>query len=109
MLLYDLREIGNNMYIVRKKMGLTQEEVAERASLSSRTYADMERGNVNIRMETLLKICQVLCITPDEILTKDERSQIYDESEILSRLGQCSYRQRQTAYKLLSVYLDSLE
>lgn len=108
MLLFDFHKIGNNLYGFRKRMGLTQEEVAERANLSGRTYADMERGNVNIRMETLLRICQVLCITPDEILTEEHSDPSSNEEEILARLNNCRPKDRETALRLVEVYLNSL-
>lgn len=47
--------------------GMAQAEVAEAAGLSSRTYADIERRTVNMRVETILHICEALHITPDEI------------------------------------------
>ena len=67
MLIFDFRAIGNRLLSVRKRLGLTQSEVAEAAGLSDRTYADIERGSVNMRIESILKICNVLHITPDEI------------------------------------------
>ena len=51
MLISDLRVIGNNLLAVRKKLGMTQMEVAEAAGLADRTYADIERGSVNMRLE----------------------------------------------------------
>ena len=62
MLIYDFREIGNRLLAFRKKAGLTQIEVAEAAGLSDRTYADIERGSVNMRIETILRICDALHI-----------------------------------------------
>jgi len=64
MLIHDFGKIGNKLYLFRKKTGMTQFEVAEAAGLSDRTYADIERGSVNMRVETLLKICDALHITP---------------------------------------------
>ena len=72
MLVWDLHEIGNKLLAIRKKYGMTQSEVAESAGLSYRTYADIERGTVNMRLETVFRICDALHITPDEILTKDD-------------------------------------
>ena len=46
MLIFDFHTIGNKMLSERKRIGLTQAEVAERAGLSDRTYADIERGTV---------------------------------------------------------------
>ena len=42
MLVLDIREIGNKLLAIRKRMGMTQVEVAEAAGLSSRTYADID-------------------------------------------------------------------
>ena len=54
MLIFDLRSIGNKLLAIRKRMGMTQAEVAEAAVMSDRTYADIERGSVNMRTETVL-------------------------------------------------------
>ena len=52
MLLYDRRQIGNMLLARRRRLGLTQEEVAEAAELSGRAYADIERVRFpNIRVE----------------------------------------------------------
>lgn len=108
MLLFDFRAIGNKLFSIRKRNGLTQAEVAEAAGLSDRTYADIERGAVNMRIETILRICQVLHITPDEILTEDNPSATLQLEELIGRLNACKQEERQTALQLLQVYLDSL-
>ena len=74
MLLFDLCAIGNKLLSFRKKRGMTQAEVAEAAGLSDRTYADIERGTVNMRIETLLHICAALYITPNDVLTENRPS-----------------------------------
>ena len=65
MLIFDTIQIGNKLLQFRKKSGLTQAEVAEAAGLSDRTYADIERGTVNMKIETVLRICGALKITPN--------------------------------------------
>ena len=60
MLVSGLVAIGNKLLSIRKRMGMTQAEVAEAAGLSDRTYADIERGSVNMRIETILRICNAL-------------------------------------------------
>ena len=108
MLLLDMREIGNKLLAIRKKTGMTQVEVAEAAGLSSRTYADIERGTVNMRVETILRICEALHITPDEILTESDVAMTAQQEEILARLNACAPKDKETALRLLSVYLQSL-
>ncbi len=109
MLIFDFRAIGNKLLAIRKKSGLTQSEVAEAANLSDRTYADIERGAVNTRIETILKICDVLQITPDVILTEENPKFIAKQSELLKQLDECTEKQKETALELLSVYLKSIK
>ena len=109
MLISDLLTIGNKLLSIRKRMGLTQAEVAEAAGLSDRTYADIERGTVNMRIETILRICGALHITPDEILTEESCSIAARQNELIERLNACNPKDRETALRLLSVYLQSLD
>ncbi len=109
MLILDMRQIGEKLYHIRKRAGMTREQVAEAADISDRTYADIERGSVNMRTETVLRICSALNITPDEIFTESEPQLSLTEEEILSRLNGCTQKEKSTALKLLEVYLQSLE
>ncbi|MGN0622237.1 MAG: helix-turn-helix domain-containing protein [Porcipelethomonas sp.] len=109
MLVFDFRTIGNKLLAIRKKAGLTQSEVAEAANLSDRTYADIERGTVNMRIETILKICNALQITPDVILTEENPVFSNRQDELLEQLDKCSAQQKETALELLSVYLKSVK
>ena len=109
MLIFDFKVIGNKLLPIRKKAGLTQAEVAESAGLSDRTYADIERGTVNMRTETLLRICDALTITPDEILTEDTPLIELKQNELIEQLSSCSNKDREIALRLLSVFLQSLD
>ena len=108
MLVFDLHRIGNNLYKVRKMKGLTQAEVAEKAELSDRTYADIERGSVTMRVDSLLKICTALHITPNDILVDDKTEEIA-EQDIAEKIKECSKNEKETALKLLNIYIDSLK
>ena len=109
MLIFDFKVIGNKLLSIRKKAGLTQAEVAESAGLSDRTYADIDRGTVNMRTETLLRICDALTITPDEILTEDTPLIELKQNELIEQLSSCSNKDREIALRLLSVFLQSLD
>ncbi len=108
MLISDLVVIGNKLLAIRKRMGLTQAEVAEAAGLADRTYADIERGSSNMRVETILRVCEALHITPDDILTEGRAAAPQRQNELMARLDACSPKERETALRLLSVYLQSL-
>lgn len=109
MLICDLRAIGNRLLAFRKRTGMTQSEVAEAAGVSDRTYADIERGTVNMRLDTLLRICRVLRISPNEILTPQEDALRLQQEELWKRLQSCTHKDRETALKLLDVFLKSCE
>ncbi len=109
MLIHDFRAIGNRLLAIRKKAGLTQAELAERAGLADRTYADIERGVANMRIDTLQRICGALQITPDEILTHEPSSSAVRRDELLARLDACTPKEQDTALALLEVYLRSIQ
>ncbi len=108
MLVLESYAIGNKLLAIRKRMGMTQAEVAEKAGMSDRTYADIERGTVNMRVSSLLRICAVLHITPNEILTEDVPGEEIQEAELLTQLNACTPKDKRFALQLLSVYLKSL-
>lgn len=109
MLTTNFTAIGNRLLAIRKRMGMTQTEVAESAGLSDRTYADIERGTVNMRIDTMLRICKALHITPDQILTEDHSSISVNQEVLIHKLNACNPKDRETALRLLSVFLDSVE
>lgn len=107
MRLLGMRELGNRLLALRKKAGLTQAEMAERAGISDRTYADIERGTVNMRLETFLQICQAFHVSPDELLVDEKEAESPRQEELLERLRACPPKERETALRLLSVYLNA--
>lgn len=108
MLTFDMIAVGNRLLSARKRLGLTQMEAAESAGLSGRTYADIERGTVNMRMSTFLSICNALNVLPNEILLDNSASSLGEHEIILDRLSLCTPKEKDTALKLLSVYLQSV-
>ena len=108
MLIFDLHKIGNRLLTVRKRLGFTQAEIAEAAGLSDRTYADIERGTVNMRLETFLRICLVMHVSPNEILIEEDAPEAIQQNELIERINLCNAKDRETALQLLSVYLRSL-
>lgn len=107
MLVHGMDAIGSRLYALRKKFGMTQMEVAIAADISERNYADIERGTVNMRVSTLLRICEALHVTPDDILT-EESGYYQNQAELMSKLDLCPPQARRTALELLAVYLSSV-
>lgn len=59
--------IGERIRNFRKERGLSQEELAFRASLHSTYIGQLERGEKNATIESLVKICTALDITLAEL------------------------------------------
>ena len=110
MLIFNSKMVGNSLYKYRKSSGLTQAEFADLAGISDRTYAAIERGSTNMRIDTLLKICDTMKITPNDILTAEDNYKDVRELEslVFKRLNICSEKEKETAYNILDIYLKSL-
>lgn len=55
-----LKHVGENLRAERKAVGLTQEQLAERADLAPRTIQKIEAGQITILITTLRRIRKVL-------------------------------------------------
>ncbi len=60
---------GENLARCRKQAGLSQEELAVRASLHRTAVGQLERGERVARTDTLVKLAGALGIEPGELLT----------------------------------------
>ena len=65
----DLKEIlAINLRRLRHEQGLTQEELAERAGISSRYVGAIERADVSASVTVLGQISDALSIEPGDLL-----------------------------------------
>lgn len=59
---------GRNLARCRKRVGMSQEELAVRASLHRTAVGQLERGERVARVDTLIKLAGSLGIPPGELL-----------------------------------------
>lgn len=76
--------------------------------MSDRTYADIERGNANMRIGTFIHICEALNISPNDVLLKNDLTYIDSEKELLKHLELCTSKERETSLAILSAYFNSI-
>ena len=107
MLIHDPRKAGEKLFRIRKSIGKTQLQVASEAGLADHTYSEFERGIADARISTLMKSCEALHITPDDILTEAPEG-VASEADVLARLQACSPRDKATALSILDAFLRSL-
>lgn len=66
-----LKEIGQRIMDRRKKLGLTQEALAEKGDVTAQFVSYAEAGKRAMRPENLLKIVTALEVSADYLLTGD--------------------------------------
>ncbi len=64
-----LKQMGARIQSRRKQLGYTQEQLAEMMNVSIQMISNLERGNKAIRIDNLVRLCQILNVTTDYILT----------------------------------------
>ena len=104
-LIFDPKEIGERLLKIRKRKGLSQEETAWATGLSARAYADIERGTVNARLTSIMSICNVFGITPNDILVR-EREDYLDEGKIITNLDGLPPSDHEKALRMLQLYIE---
>ncbi|WWR21060.1 helix-turn-helix transcriptional regulator [Lachnospiraceae bacterium JLR.KK009] len=74
-----LKEMGQRIMERRKKLGLTQEALAEMSGLTTQFVSYAESGKRGMRPENLMKVAAALGVSTDYLLTGD----IIDKDKLL--------------------------
>lgn len=61
-------DLGSNLKAARKKLGLTQEEVAERSGVHATEVSRIEAGKRDPQVSTVLKLAKAVEIAPGQLL-----------------------------------------
>lgn len=100
----EVREVGRRMETARRQMGLTQRELARRMQVEHSTVLQMERGEGNPRLKTLLRLARVLGMPLGELL-RPTPPRRHATREGRSRTARLCHRRRQL-YALWLAYLQ---
>ncbi|MBQ9180669.1 helix-turn-helix transcriptional regulator [Candidatus Saccharibacteria bacterium] len=82
----DLRKIGKFIAAKRQEMGLTQEGLAERLDVSDRSVSKWERGVCLPEAENMAKLCNVLKVNYNELLSGEKLAQTEYERQAEANL-----------------------
>ena len=83
MLTYDKELMGKKIKVARKEKGYTQEYLSELVGISNRTLNLMEKGKSGMTIETLIKFCNALNVSPNYVLSY--KSNTDDKGSLLDR------------------------
>jgi len=77
-------EIGTSIVKYRKMNGMSQKFLANELGLSSQGLFKIEKGIVSPRSNTVAKICETLCITPNQLFGIEQIDE--NNSSIIEKL-----------------------
>ena len=77
-------KIGASIVKYRKINGMSQKFLAKELGISSQGLLKIEKGIVNPRSNTVAKICEILCITPNQLFGIEQIEE--KNSSIIERL-----------------------
>lgn len=66
---YAANMFGRNLYLARRRRGLSQEKLAERTGLCRDTIFKIEMGQRSPRLDTLLALADALGVDPGALLS----------------------------------------
>ncbi|MBE5881472.1 MAG: helix-turn-helix transcriptional regulator [Lachnospiraceae bacterium] len=129
----DREAVGLKIKLARVKENLTQEQLAERADISSSYVSAIERGKQSVSLEYMNRIAEALQVPVTELLAKESGGYVTDaesasgmrdrESEyegkyitrqkkmnqINEMLSRCGDREFQIAYDEISLLMNKFQ
>lgn len=70
-----LKFVGANLHRLRVKAGLRQEDLEQRTGLDVRFLRRVERGTVNLRFDTFIRLAEALRVEPGVLLRRAKPAQ----------------------------------
>lgn len=103
----DTREIGKRIREKRVGKSWSQEELAERMDLTATYIGMIERGEKTPKLETFIRLADVLEVTADELLMDVvKRGYKLRMSRYAERVSRLDEREKQRLYGILDVFLE---
>ena len=70
----DQIKIGKFIAVCRKQVNLTQMQLAEKLNITDRAVSKWERGKAMPDSSIMLELCEILCISVNELLSGEKNS-----------------------------------
>ena len=68
-------DFGNALREIRKSQGYSQEDLSEKTGLHRTYISDVERGDRNIALINIVKVCNALSIKPSAFFSYMEKGE----------------------------------
>lgn len=102
-------DIGRQIQRRRKLVGLTQEQLANKANLETPTISKIENGRTKISLPSLIQIANALEISADELLCGSLiTSGIIYQGKIMEQLKTCDEKELRIVERMVGCLLQQL-
>ncbi len=102
-----LNQMGLRLVTRRKQLHLTQEELAERADMTTQTISTAETGKKALRPENIIKLCAALDISTDYLLLGTIDT--HDHNLLIQKVSQLTPSQYRYLEDMINAYLSALK
>ena len=102
------RPLGDTVRLYRKKLGLTQSELADRIHVEKRTILNIENYKANPKMEILYPLVRELQANPMSIFYPESNASIDVSTQFQMFLSQCSAHEISFLYAVCQGVLEAL-
>jgi transcriptional regulator with XRE-family HTH domain len=99
------KKLGERIRELRNSAGITQEELGEKASLNYKFIGELERGRVNVSLDSLVKIAAALNVETGQFFSKEKpliRQVSSKEKNPFAKLSSHDIRLIKQTFKLLN-------
>ena len=106
----DKLTMGDRIKSARKKLGLTQEMLAEKVEVSAFYIGEVERGTKTPSLDLFIKLVEVLDVSADYLLRdRVSTGNVYGDKRLARKLENLTPRQRAALEALIDTYIEYLE
>lgn len=102
---FMIRCMGERIKLARKRQGLTQQELGELVGLNEKTISLIENDNALTRLDTLIKICDILEVSPNYLLLDSSKNALSEEA---SRLAEELKSRKSHEIRIIYDFLEAL-
>jgi transcriptional regulator with XRE-family HTH domain len=99
------KKLGERIRELRKTAGITQEELGEKADLNYKFIGELERGQVNVSLDSLVRIAGALGIRIGDLFSKEKvavQKILIKEKSPLSKYSPQEFQLIKKALRLLN-------
>lgn len=103
-MIVDYSLMGKRLADIRKNKKLTQEALAEQTDLANNYISNIENSRSIPSLETLVKLCGALNVTPNDILLgTSTTSELYMRKELEDKISSLSPKEKRMVYGFISL------